>query len=81
MRRRQIFAERSCLKHEEPDMATKLPNSNLIAPNASKEAREKASIFLPYENEIVKPNGTPFRRKGSKPGPGAYEKTLERNKY
>lgn len=81
MRRRQIFAERECLMHKEDNMGIKVPNSNLISKNASSELKEKANMFLPHENEIVKPNGTPFRRNGSKPGKGAYEKTLTRNKY
>lgn len=81
MRRRQLMAQRECLIHKEVDMGTKVPNSNLISKNASAELKEKASMFLPNENDIVKPNGTPFRKKGSKPGPGAYDKTIERNKY
>lgn len=81
MRRRQVYAERECLIHKEDNMGSKVPNSNLISSNASAADKAKAAMFLPYEKDIVKPNGTPFRRKGSKPGPGAYEKTLTRNKY
>lgn len=90
MRRRQIFAQREHellqakiqeeqLKAKESEM--KVPNSNIISESAQPTLKEKAAMFLPNEKDIVKPNGTPYRKGGSKPGKGASNPTEKKNKY
>lgn len=83
MRRRQLFAERErqLMEEEKLNMSIKVPNSNIISKSAQPDLKEKANMFLPDEKEIVKPNGTPYRKKGSIPGVGAPNKTLKKNKY
>lgn len=74
MRRRQILSSKG-------DDMSKSPNSNLVAGSPTTSARSNNEMFLPRESDIVRPNGTPFRKKGSKPGPGAYKKTITKNRY
>ncbi len=81
MRRRQLFADRERQLMEENEMGIKVPNSNIISKSAQPELKEKASMFLPNEKDIVKPNGTPYRKRGSKPGAGADNPTAKKNKY
>jgi len=87
MRRRQLFAERErqlaeeAAKAKESAMGVKVPNSNIISDSAQPELKAKAAMFLPNEKDIVKPNGTPFRKRGSKPGKGAADPTAKKNKY
>ncbi len=81
MRRRQLFADRERQIMEENTVAIKVPNANIISNSAQEPLKEKANMFLPHEKDIVKPNGTPFRKKGSKPGAGARDKTLSKNRY
>ena len=76
MRRRQIFAnlfedrERELIeeqkKSQESDMSINVPNSNIISKTAQPALKKKANMFLPHEKDIVKPNGTPYRKQGSK---------------
>jgi len=79
MRERELIAERE--KAKESEMSIKVPNSNIISKSAQPELKEKANMFLPHEEDIVKPNGTPFRKRGSKPGPGAANPTARKNQY
>ena len=87
MRRRQIFYERECAirqqeaAKESDDMGIKVVNANIISNSAQEALKEKANMFLPHESAIVKPNGTPYRKKGSKPGAGAPNHTASKNKY
>lgn len=94
MRRRQILehmerareareiGERVLKEQEESKMRNKVPNSNLVSNSSPPGDIEKAKMFLPLESEIVKPNGTPFRKRGSKPGARTAEyKTLQRKGY
>lgn len=62
-------------------MGIKVPNSNIISESAQPALKEKANMFLPHEKDIVKPNGTPYRKKGSKPGEGAKNKTSGKGIY
>lgn len=86
MRRRQMFAQQS--KNDEElgrlkgnVMSINVPNSNIISKSAQPALKEKANMFLPHEKDIVKPNGTPYRKGGSKPGKGAANPTEKKNKY
>ncbi len=87
MRRRQLFAERERQlmeereKSKEIDVGIKVPNSNIISKSAQPALKEKAAMFLPNEKDIVKPNASPYRKRGSKPGKGALDKTLSKNSY
>lgn len=81
MRRRQLFADRERQLMEEKDVAIKVPNSNIISKSAQDSLKEKANMFLPHEKDIVKPNGTPYRKRGSTPGKGASNPTERKNKY
>lgn len=80
MRRRQLFEQRERQLMEEK-MAIKVPNSNIISSSAQEALKEKANMFLPHEEDIVKPNGTPYRKGGSKPGAGAKNKTTGKSIY
>lgn len=75
MRRRQILEEKAKREKE----MVKVPNSNLISESAQPALKDKAAMFLP--GEIVKPNGTPYRKGGSKPGSGAKNKTTGKSIY
>ncbi len=79
MRERQLIEERE--KAKESQMSIKVPNSNIISNSAQADLKEKANMFLPHEKDIVKPNGTPYRKGGSKPGKGAANPTEKKNKY
>lgn len=82
MRRRQLYEAREReLMEEQKKMAIKVPNSNIISKSAPQGDKEKYEMFAPYEKDIVKPNGTPYRKKGSKPGAGAPNPTEKKNKY
>lgn len=81
MRRRQLFADRERQLMEEKEMGIKVPNANIISKSAQPELKEKANMFLPHEKDIVKPNGTPYRKNGSKPGAGAKNKTTGKGIY
>lgn len=79
MRRRQIF-EQQARERMEKEMV-KVPNSNIISESAQSALKDKAAMFLPDEKDIVRPNGTPYRKGGSKPGSGAKNKTTGRSIY
>lgn len=79
MRRRQIL-EQMARERMETEMV-KVPNSNIISESAQPALKEKANMFLPHEKDIVKPNGTPYRKGGSKPGAGAKNKTSGKSIY
>lgn len=82
MRRRQLYEAREReLMEEQKKMATKVPNSNMISNSAPAGDKEKYAMFAPYEKDIVKPNASPYRKKGSKPGAGAANPTAKKNKY
>lgn len=87
MRRRQLFEQREREliaereKAKESKMSIDVPNSNIISKSAQPELKEKANMFLPHEKDIVKPNASPYRKGGSKPGKGAANPTEKKNKY
>ena len=90
MRRRQIWEERARQlaveedqkrKEAQEQMSIKVPNSNIISKSAQPDLKEKANMFLPHEKDIVKPNASPYRKRGSKPGPGCPNPTEKKNKY
>lgn len=85
MRRRQLFAQRERELMDEAEkekgMSIKVPNSNIISESAQPALKEKANMFLPHEKDIVKPNASPYRKRGSKPGAGAANPTEKKNKY
>lgn len=65
MRRRQLFEARElALMEEEKEM--KVPNSNMISNTSPAGDKEKYKMFEPNPANIVKPNGTPYRKAGSK---------------
>ena len=82
VRRRQLFAAREQQLIEESEkMAVKVPNSNIISTSAPEALKDKYAMFAPEEKDIVKPNGSPYRKGGSKPGKGAANPTEKKNKY
>lgn len=80
LRERELIAEREKAK-ENAKMGIKVPNSNIISDSAQPELKAKAAMFLPNEADIVKPNGTPYRKRGSKPGARAANPTAKKNSY
>jgi hypothetical protein len=81
MRRRQIFAEREFQLREEAMKSVKVPNSNIISDSAQPALKEKYAMFAPEIEDIEKPNASPYRKRGSKPGKGAYESNKRKNAY
>lgn len=82
MRRRQLYEAREReLMEEQNKMAIKVPNSNMISKTSPAGDKEKYEMFAPNPKDIVKPNGTPYRKRGSKPGAGAPNPTEKKNKY
>lgn len=80
MRRRQLFEERERqLIKERDQMKDEVPNSNIISKSAQPALKEKAEMFLPHEKDIQRPNATPFRKAGSKPGKGVAKKTYSKS--
>lgn len=54
MRRRQVYAQADSSK--EASMR-EVPNSNIISNTAQPELKRKAGMFLPYQSDILKPDG------------------------
>ncbi len=72
MRRRQAYALE---REKESKMAINVPNSNIISDTAQPALKKKADIFLPHTADIKLPNGTPYRKSGSKPGKGVKNRS------